>query len=63
MEFGGDGSFRSRSFTGTQAAGTYRQEGRTVTVTVVPEGHGGTLTLSDTLLVMEEGTRYRRETR
>ncbi|HET7463640.1 MAG TPA: hypothetical protein VFJ82_20465 [Longimicrobium sp.] len=60
IEFGGDGSFRSRSFTGTQVAGRYRQEGRKVTMTVVPEGHGATLTLADSLLVMEEGTRYRR---
>ncbi|HEX8904807.1 MAG TPA: hypothetical protein VF771_08205 [Longimicrobiaceae bacterium] len=60
IEFGADGSWRSRSFTGTQVAGTYRQTGRKVTMTVVPQGHGGTLTLTDSLLVMEEGTRYRR---
>jgi hypothetical protein len=63
MQFRPDGSFRSHSFTGTEAAGQYRQEGRTVTVTLVPEGHGGTLTLGDSLLVMEEGTRYRRAAR
>jgi hypothetical protein len=63
IDFAGDGSFRSRSFTGTEAAGRYRQEGATVVMDVLPQGHGATLTLSDSLLVMEEGTRYRRAPR
>lgn len=60
IEFGADGSFRSRGFTGTEVAGRYRQEGNTVTMDVLPEGHGARMTLTDSLLVMEEGTRYRR---
>lgn len=60
IEFGADGSFRSRSFTGTEVAGRYRQEGKTVTMDVLPEGNGARMTLADSLLVMEEGTRYRR---
>lgn len=63
LEFGADSSFRSRSFTGTEAAGRYRQHGDTIAVRILPEGHGGTFVLTDTLLVLEEGTRYRREPR
>ncbi|HYH80171.1 MAG TPA: hypothetical protein VEX86_10245 [Longimicrobium sp.] len=60
IEFGADGSFRSRSFTGTEVAGRYTQEGGTVLMKPLPEGHGARMTLADSLLVMEEGTRYRR---
>lgn len=60
IELAGDGSFRSHSFMGTEVAGRYTQQGGKVTLTPLPEGHGATLTLADTLLVMEEGTRYRR---
>lgn len=62
LEFRRDGSFRARSFTGTEIFdGTWRQDGDSVTVTV-PNGHGGTLTVSDTLLVMHDAirTKYRR---
>lgn len=60
FEFAADGTFRSRSLTGNDVAGRYAQKGGTVTLMVLPEGHGARMTLSDTLLVMEEGTRYRR---
>ena len=63
FEFAPDGTFRSRSFTGNDVNGRYAQKGGTITLTVLPEGHGATMTLSDTVLVMEEGTRYRRTTR
>lgn len=60
LEFGADGSF---SFPGTDVRGRYRQQGAKVTLEVLPRGHGATLTLQDTLLVMEEGSRYRRAPR
>jgi hypothetical protein len=63
FEFDDDGTWRSRSFTGTEIEGRYRQSGTTVTLTVVPVGHGATLTVGDSLMVMEEGTRYRRVSR
>jgi hypothetical protein len=63
FEFASDGTWRSRSFTGTEIEGRYRQAGSTVTITVIPVGHGATFTVGDTLMVMEEGTRYRRVSR
>ena len=63
FEFADDGTWRSRSFTGTEIEGRYRQTGSTVTITVIPVGHGATFTVGDTVMVMEEGTRYRRVSR
>jgi hypothetical protein len=63
IEFAANGSFRGESFTGTRVTGRYRQQGDTITLEMLPQGHGATLTMRDTLLVMEEGTRYRRASR
>lgn len=61
IEFAADGTFAGESAAaGTTIAGRFRQEEQMVTLTPLPEGRGAMLTLVDTLLVMEEGSRYRR---
>jgi hypothetical protein len=58
VQFAPDGTVMARSFMGPDTIrGTYTQDGTRVTVT---SNYSSTLTLRDSLLVMDDGTRYRR---
>jgi len=61
LQFEEDRTFTGRGFTSdtTTVRGSYEQRGATVTARSV-QGHAGTLTVSDSVLVMQDGTRYRR---
>lgn len=60
VRFNEDNTFTGRGFADTVLVrGRYEQRGDTVIATSV-KGHTRTLTLRDTLLVMQDGTRFRR---
>ena len=60
VEFASDSSFTGRSYSeSTEIRGRYEQRSAVVTATSV-YGHTRRLTVTDTLLVMEDGTRFRR---
>jgi len=62
VQFDPNGTFMARSFTEPDTIrGTYKQDGSTVTITNA-RNHTTTLTLRDSVLVMEDGagTEYRR---
>jgi hypothetical protein len=60
IEFDGKGAFSARSYMDTVLIrGTYTQRGDSVIASSV-YGHTGTLTIRDSLLVMQDGTRFRR---
>jgi hypothetical protein len=58
VQFAPDGTVMARSFMGPDTIrGTYTQDGTTVVVT---SNYSSTLALRGSLLVMDDGTRYRR---
>ena len=58
IEFDSNGTFMGRSFFDTSLVrGTYSQDGSTVSI---PGNHPRTLTLRDSILVMDDGTEYQR---
>lgn len=60
LRFEKDGTFTGRSYQEPAAiSGRYQQRGDTLTATST-FGRGGTLVLNDSLLVMHDGTTYRR---
>lgn len=59
IEFHENGRFTGRSFTDTHVRGTYEQRGTRV-IGVSEVGYRRTLELKDSLLVMQDGTRFRR---
>jgi hypothetical protein len=60
IQFDSDSTFMGRSYMDTTLIrGTFEQRGATVTVRSV-YGYTRRLTLQDTILVMEDGTKYRR---
>lgn len=63
VEFRADGSFMGRSFMGTDTVrGTFRQAGDSV-FTRSTYGYAETLVQHDTVLLMDDGTRFRRVAR
>lgn len=63
VELRDDGTFLARSFMGTDTIrGTFTVSGDTVRVHST-YGYSGTLVLRDSLLVMPDGTRFRRPRR
>lgn len=60
LELRRDGTFQARSFMGTDTVrGTIAVDGDTLRLRST-YGHSGTLVLHDSILVMGDGTRYRR---
>lgn len=61
LRFEADGTFTGRGFTSdtTLVRGRYDQRGDTIHARSV-QGYAGTLTVDDGVLVMQDGTRYRR---
>ena len=60
LRFDPDRTFTGRGFADTVLVrGRYEQRGDTIVATSA-QGHTRTLTLRDTLLVMQDGTRFRR---
>jgi hypothetical protein len=60
LELASDSTFVAQAYMDTTLIrGTYHQHGSTVTLLSV-YGHSGTLTLRDSILVMQDGTTYRR---
>src|SRR5687767_4142599 len=63
VQFESDGTFMGRSYFRSDTSlirGTHRQDGSTVTITTMPRNYTRTLTLRDSILVMDDGTQYRR---
>jgi len=60
VSFGANGTFTGQSYMEPrEIRGRFRQEGARVTVTS-ETGHTRTLTLRDSVLTMDDGTRYQR---